>query len=345
MIVSIVYTVALLFLSVTNADVVTEYVDEAVEYKPLQTKHEQIRKKIQDSNCGTLLNSSIVAQLDDLSVVVMGNLEHPTTLIVSMERRVDGFFFTLLEDFCNDANNEIKDLLSHSTLLFLMPTREMEKHNCDEYMNVSTEEANIYKLHKVFRFDFVMMFGTGGVKLRYIQQNNGLAETLMRRYQLLHPSMGLHNTDVCAGYNLLSRRGTNGLLVKQLQWSSLIHDSKDVFVRQLNGLLILIACCYEEINVDFAYSENRKSILETLKLRSTGVHFESADKTLVLNDGGYPAMRVAANINTFIALPEGETHVKVFHAESNKLITEFIVKLNDTNRYERRRIPKHLDLL
>lgn len=58
------------------------------------------------------------------------------------------------------------------------------------------------------------------------------------------------------------------MLVRQIQWTETVRD--DAALRNMDVLLVLVACCYEEPAVDRIYAESRNSIIETLKLRLLG---------------------------------------------------------------------------
>ena len=129
------------------------------------------------------------------------------------------------------------------------------------------------------------------------------------------------------------------MLVRQIHWTDAVQE--DAALRNMDVLLVLVACCYEEPAVDRIYAESRHSLIETLKLRllrlfgyliekfrSTGIYYEAEISTLVINDKGSPYVRVPANRKTFIWLPEGDVGVIIFADDGKRqMITSFNISV------------------
>ena len=57
------------------------------------------------------------------------------------------------------------------------------------------------------------------------------------------------------------------LLIREMKWST-SFTSYSAALSHMNGLLLQVSCCYEELRVSYQYVENRRSLIEMFKERS-----------------------------------------------------------------------------
>ncbi|CAJ0565205.1 unnamed protein product, partial [Mesorhabditis spiculigera] len=114
------------------------------------------------------------------------------------------------------------------------------------------------------------MFGTGGMKVRYINQTSSIAGTIAEKYKSLHNHMG-GKTDICSG--IPSERDT----IKQFSWDDSVEW------RKTDTMLVQTGCCYENGGESKLWAENEPAIVGSLLARTRGmlVHTDARSGSII----------------------------------------------------------------
>ncbi|PAV70441.1 hypothetical protein WR25_18945 [Diploscapter pachys] len=273
-------------------------------------------------------------------LTLIGSMDPPVTLVMSLEKRTNAFLYEFLSDWCMTEDDDIKAILSHSTIVFLYGNERIQHNSCREYTSAQFVEPLLAKLHPYIGFNLVIMLATGGVKVRYFGPRNGWAESLAHTYRQNHLAMGItSSTELCGqpfSYKNKDMFKESELLIREMKWST-SFTSYSAALSHMHGLLLQVSCCYEELRVSYQYVENRRSLIEMFKERTTGIILEAPEAALITHNHG-PILFVDKNTPSFIHLPFGNTILRVYSYSTKFLLTTFDVNLNYTHPFERRRI-------
>lgn len=108
--------------------------------------------------------------------------------------------YKLASQFCMDEKSNVNtklSVLTNSSTIIVVPELAHPQLYCHDYNSVAPLELMLKKfLNRFPSIDYIIMYATGGLKVRYIERS-GHVERLAREYVLQHNSMNLGAADVC----------------------------------------------------------------------------------------------------------------------------------------------------
>ncbi|VDM64554.1 unnamed protein product [Angiostrongylus costaricensis] len=227
---------------------------------------------LEQENCLTR-----IAANTHLNLYRMGNGEPPYTLVMAIEKRTETLVFEMMSKWCGSPQFEgATEIISDSTVIF-MPEIPSTQLTCHDYDTIAPFQALLNEvLNAVPQIDYVVMFGSGGLKVRYINAKANISDRLAKTYQMYHTQMSTGTEDICTGGR------TEGLKTQQkvldfYEWNTAVSwpSAPDV-------LLVQTGCCYEERGSGHLYAENRESIVTMMKERLKGVRLITDDPLFAL---------------------------------------------------------------
>ncbi|CAJ0946672.1 unnamed protein product, partial [Mesorhabditis belari] len=238
----------------------------------------------------------------ELRMTQMGTGLPPYTLVMSLEKKTETLLYEMASSFCDSSSEKIRNILARSTLVFL-PSIPHTQLNCHDYGTLVPFEKLFSNLvHFVPQVDFVMMFGSGGLKVRYINETSGISYRLAEKYRSIHSNMnGI--TDICTG--IPGERET----IKKFAWDDLPWE-------KIDAMLVQTGCCYENGGDGKLWPENEEAIVESLLLRTKGllIHTDAASRDIVSTVDSSGIERKMANGSIFLPLEDGH---HVFRVRKN----------------------------
>ncbi|CAI5437434.1 unnamed protein product [Caenorhabditis angaria] len=287
-----------------------------------------------------LVTDAAVAQLEKnkcvteiggspLRLYQMGSGKAPYTLIASVEKRTEAMVYEMMSTWCNEENKVKNEILHDSTLIFL-PEIPHTQLNCHDYETISPFKPLIDDvLVAVPKIDFTIILSTGGMKVRFINETLGVAQRIAEVYKSGHDSMRGSVSDGCSR----SMRNQQES-IKEFSWNDEVSrmDNSGVEHRtdKIDAVLAQVGCCYENMASGHLYSENRQSLLNSLKERTRGVRIIGGIAGMSVSVDHMHASLPLVNGERFIALPNGEHTVKVRTA-GGQTFTKFTVEISDQN--------------
>ncbi|EYC11208.1 hypothetical protein Y032_0051g2075 [Ancylostoma ceylanicum] len=258
-----------------------------------------------------------------LKLYRMGSGEPPYTLVLAVEKRTETLVYEMMSRWCSSAEEEgVDKILRESTLIF-MPEIPRTQLNCHDYSTIAPFQTLLNDvIHIVPQIDYIVMFGSGGMKVRYIKSKAGVAERLAKVYRAFHTQLSLDEENICAG-GIQSERHVFGAFEWNLTTPWPVAPE---------ALFVQTGCCYEERGSGHLYAENRRSIVAMMTERIKGVRLIGDDPAIELRTAGgglHPIhMTSPTQGATFIGLPNGTHHLQV--EKGGKLVAEFGVTITDS---------------
>lgn len=115
-------------------------------------------------------------------------------------QRTETLVYKLASQFCMDEKSNVNtklSVLTNSSTIIVVPELAHPQLYCHDYNSVAPLELMLKKfLNRFPSIDYIIMYATGGLKVRYIERS-GHVERLAREYVLQHNSMNLGAADVC----------------------------------------------------------------------------------------------------------------------------------------------------
>ncbi|EPB72306.1 hypothetical protein ANCCEY_08589 [Ancylostoma ceylanicum] len=236
------------------------------------------------------------------------------------DQRTETLVYEMMSRWCSSAEEEgVDKILRESTLIF-MPEIPRTQLNCHDYSTIAPFQTLLNDvIHIVPQIDYIVMFGSGGMKVRYIKSKAGVAERLAKVYRAFHTQLSLDEENICAG-GIQSERHVFGAFEWNLTTPWPVAPE---------ALFVQTGCCYEERGSGHLYAENRRSIVAMMTERIKGVRLIGDDPAIELRTAGgglHPIhMTSPTQGATFIGLPNGTHHLQV--EKGGKLVAEFGVTL------------------
>ncbi|KAJ1368142.1 hypothetical protein KIN20_029211 [Parelaphostrongylus tenuis] len=111
----------------------------------------------------------------------MGSGDPPYTLVVAIEKRTETLVYEMMSKWCESPSVEgVEKIISDSTVIF-MPEIPSTQLACHDYDTIAPFQALLNEvLNTVPQIDYVVMFGTGGMKVRYINARANVSERLAK---------------------------------------------------------------------------------------------------------------------------------------------------------------------
>lgn len=256
-----------------------------------------------------------------LKMYRMGSGDPPYTLVVAVEKRTETLVFEMMSRWCGSPGVEgVEDILRDSTLIF-MPEIPFTQLNCHDYDTIVPFQSLLANaLSAVPQIDYAVLFGSGGMKVRYVNGRAALGGRLAQKYKSLHAQMVGNSEDICP-------RGIPGQnqVLGEFQWNKTFP-----WPTAPDALLVQTGCCYEERGSGHLYAENRDSVVAAMKERLKGVRLVGDDPSLAVrtSDGfTHPLQMTTVNYGaTFVGLAVGLHHLQVlkdgkFYAKLDVQIT------------------------
>ncbi|XGW23109.1 hypothetical protein V3C99_005393 [Haemonchus contortus] len=272
-----------------------------------------------------------------LNLYRMGSGEPPYTLIMAVEKRTETLVYEMMSKWCDTPGAEgVQDIIRESTLIF-MPEIPFTQLACHDYDTITPFQPLIEHAWKELpQIDYVVLFGSGGLKVRYIKANASVADRLAKTYKLFHPQMSTALEDICP-----KGIANQAQVLGAFEWNKTIPSSK-----ALDALLVQTGCCYEERGSGHLYAENRESIVAMMSERLKGVRLVGDDASLALRveAGELHPLKMSSNNYgaVFIGLPNGTHHVQVM--KDGKLYAQFKVEITSLNPLVEKWIELHHSL-
>uniref|UniRef100_A0A158PAH9 Peptidase_M14 domain-containing protein n=1 Tax=Angiostrongylus cantonensis TaxID=6313 RepID=A0A158PAH9_ANGCA len=273
---------------------------------------------LEQENCLTRIAANA-----HLNLYRMGNGEPPYTLVMAIEKRTETLVFEMMSKWCGSPQFEgVTEIISESTVIF-MPEIPSTQLACHDYDTIAPFQALLNEvLNAVPQIDYVVMFGSGGLKVRYINAKANISDRLAKTYQMYHTQMSTGTEDICTGGRTEGMK-TQKKVLDFFEWNTVVSwpSAPDV-------LLVQTGCCYEERGSGHLYAENRESIVTMMKERLKGVRLLTDDPSFALRSsvGSVHSVHMTSSIfgSAFIGLPNGVHRIQVMKGE--KLYTEFNVQ-------------------
>uniref|UniRef100_A0A914L0K0 Peptidase M14 carboxypeptidase A domain-containing protein n=1 Tax=Meloidogyne incognita TaxID=6306 RepID=A0A914L0K0_MELIC len=265
----------------------------------------------QSSSC-----SAKLIEMDGLKLRSLGSHNGPHTLILSVEMKTEALVYHLGARLCgqgpvegltttptiiDEEMRQVQRILEYSTIV-LAPDIPHTQLNCHDYFTISPFISLITQIiNLVPEIDFVIVLGTGGIKIRFIDvrrpgndlgmTNNGTLimsqppsaeldendqiklpdlpkgnwtstpQALAQLYIDGHEQMRQNKRDMCA-----TNRPSTPVL-DEFHWSA----GRDKWTSAPDALLVQVGCCYEGQGISHLFEENRRSLFSILERRLQGV--------------------------------------------------------------------------
>ncbi|KAK5965607.1 CarboxyPeptidase D family [Trichostrongylus colubriformis] len=269
-----------------------------------------------------------------LKLYRMGSGEPPYTLIMAVEKRTETLVYEMMSKWCDTPGAEgVQQILRKSTIFF-MPEIPFTQLACHDYSTIAPFQPLLeHILKELPHIDYVVLFGSGGIKVRYIKASAGVADRLAKTYKLFHMQMSNADEDICP-----RNAPDQSHVIGEFEWNKTIPLS-----RSPDALLVQTGCCYEAGGSGHLYTENRESIVAMMNERLKGVRLIGDDVSLALRtDTGYdhPLEMSSKDYGAaFVGLPNGTHHVQVL--KDGKLYAEFSVQITSTTPLVEKWIALH----
>ncbi|KJH42997.1 zinc carboxypeptidase [Dictyocaulus viviparus] len=251
-----------------------------------------------------------------------------------IKQHTEGLIFEMMSKWCESPANEgVEEVLQESTIIF-MPETPYSQLACHDYDTIVPFQTLLNDVLKDLpQIDYVVMFGSGGLKIRYINAKANIAERLAKVYQMSHNRMHNGVEDVCSG-GILSQRH----VLDSFEWGAGIRwqEAPDL-------LLVQIKCCNEEHALGHLYAENRDSLVSMMNERMKGVRLIADDPSFAIRPplGNHHHVFMTSHTygSTFVGLPNGVHHLQVFL--SNRPFAEFQVEITNSYPFVEKWITLH----
>ncbi|CAD6190947.1 unnamed protein product [Caenorhabditis auriculariae] len=256
-----------------------------------------------------------------LRLLKMGSGKPPYTLVAAIEKRTEALVYEMMTRWCESPSNEgVEKVLKESTLI-LMPEIPHTQLNCHDYNTISPFKKLLNDvIQAVPQIDFVLLFGTGGLKVRYINETLGVADRMAVAFKAAHGSMQNADTDACSRSMPNERES-----IRPFTW----NDTKSALVENFSSpdaLLAQIGCCYENLATGQLFEENRHGIRRAFEERIRGVRIIVDDEPLTYEvNGGVRSTEFKGP--RFINLPNGLHHVVLYQKDT--IFSKFDVQISD----------------
>ncbi|VDL77063.1 unnamed protein product [Nippostrongylus brasiliensis] len=253
--------------------------------------------------------TSVPTENNLLKMYRMGSGEPPYTFVAAIEKKTETLVYEMMSRWCDSPEqNGVEEILRHSTIIFMpeIPYTQLACHDYDTIVPFQALLMNVLKI--VPQIDYAVLFGSGGIKVRYIKARGNVGDRVAQAYRKFHQQM-VGSEDICPR-DMPSQKG----VVDEFHWNDTVQWSAP------DALLVQTGCCYEERGSGHLYMENRDSI---------GIRLVGDDRSLALRTAAgtaRPIEMVSANYGSaFVALPNGMHHIQV--TKDGKLYAEFNVQL------------------
>ncbi|VDK69815.1 unnamed protein product [Litomosoides sigmodontis] len=205
---------------------------------------------IAKKNCASIINIGL------MKAIVFGSGGMPHTLVMAVEQKTSSMVHEFAADLCAESlrNQTVRELLNTSTLI-LIPNIPYKQPYCHDYTSEVRFKPFIEQVLRIYPLiDYVILLGTGGVKVRYSDISGlGRAKALAFNYVSLHSLMGASGSEMCNRGDFIPQS-----VVSELNWLA------DKWQKMPDILLVQTACCYEESGTGHLYTENKASLISTL---------------------------------------------------------------------------------
>ncbi|WKX89640.1 hypothetical protein Q1695_008916 [Nippostrongylus brasiliensis] len=262
--------------------------------------------------------TSVPTENNLLKMYRMGSGEPPYTFVAAIEKKTETLVYEMMSRWCDSPEqNGVEEILRHSTIIFMpeIPYTQLACHDYDTIVPFQALLMNVLKI--VPQIDYAVLFGSGGIKVRYIKARGNVGDRVAQAYRKFHQQM-VGSEDICPR-DMPSQKG----VVDEFHWNDTVQWSAP------DALLVQTGCCYEERGSGHLYMENRDSIVAMMKERMKGIRLVGDDRSLALRTAAgtaRPIEMVSANYGSaFVALPNGMHHIQV--TKDGKLYAEFNVQL------------------
>ncbi|KAK6727115.1 hypothetical protein RB195_005049 [Necator americanus] len=267
----------------------------------------------------------------------MGSGKPPYTLILAVEKRTETLVYEMMSKWCTSAETEgVEKILRESTLVFV-PEIPHTQLNCHDYATIAPFQALVNDIiHIVPQIDYIVMFGSGGMKVRYIKARAGVAERSAKVYRLSHTQLALGEENICTG----------GIQTEKHVFGAFEWNLTTTWPLAPDALFVQTGCCYEERGSGHLYAENRRSIVAMMNERIKGVRLIGDDSSLTIRGASgdvHPIQMTSPTQGaTFIGLANGTHFVRV--EKGGKPYVEFSIKITDSNPLTEKWVLLHRSL-
>ncbi|CAI4220778.1 unnamed protein product, partial [Auanema sp. JU1783] len=254
-----------------------------------------------------------------LKLFQMGSGKPPFTLVVALEKKTETLVYEMMSRWCENTTLEgVQTILKESTLI-MMPELPVTQFNCHDYGTIAPFQQVLSDILKyVPQVDYMLLFATGGLKLRYTNETGGFGDELASIYKSVHPFLQDALTDTCNGGMPQERDA-----IRRIAWSEGSSPLPTVDWSKPDSLLVQAACC-PETGVGHHYEENRKSIISVMNERLHGLRVTTDDTSLVIlrEDGKMHPLRFE---EVFIPLSNGSHKLTVLR--NGQIVDKFSVQI------------------
>ncbi|KAI6239801.1 Carboxypeptidase D [Aphelenchoides fujianensis] len=269
----------------------------------------------------------------DLKLYAMGVHQGPHTLVMAIEQNTEALVFQLGSELCDQTLNarmsaeaaQVNRIVRGSTVV-LLPHIPHTQLVCHDYPTVAPfVNLTAHVLQLVPEIDFVVLVGSGGLKVRYVDARPGrvgemrgasIVRELAHLYVENHDMMKQNEQDTCA-----NDHNPGPVLSPLASWAAGVPVEAGVRWPQLDGgapaapdlVLVQAACCYQLRGVQHLYKENRRSLIDLLDKRLEGVSgwiydangkpLANATLTVNLRGSDKNVMRASGLSNGFFHVP------------------------------------------
>uniref|UniRef100_A0AC35UBE8 Peptidase_M14 domain-containing protein n=1 Tax=Rhabditophanes sp. KR3021 TaxID=114890 RepID=A0AC35UBE8_9BILA len=210
-------------------------------------------------------NTHITLTQDNVKLIKIGKgTSGPKTLIMSIEAKTEHMLYQMMSYLCEvnsfDNDRRVERFLTYSEII-VVPQIPRTQLNCHDYDQVYGFEGLITEIMKLYPgIDQVILMGSGGLKVRYIDGTHTLSSlTLAQTYTKNHQHMNNSKIEICAKES----KQTN--VIDKFEWGT--HWTQ----KNVDLLLVQGACCYEDRGTGFLLDENKDALFEVLETRLQGI--------------------------------------------------------------------------
>ncbi|CAJ0946623.1 unnamed protein product, partial [Mesorhabditis belari] len=205
-----------------------------------------------------------------LSRVKRGNAPK-RALILSISEKTNTLVYEMLAEWCQEGNSREKATILENFSIYFLPSLPKPISLCYDYRGTEGFQEVIEKIvEEIGEFDLVLIFSTGGIKIRYISAASENAskdiEKLAKIYMNHHGEMGNETgIEMCTN----PKHAFSPEVLKEFKWK----ENENLHLS--SSLLIQISCCYEDGFGGKGYQENREAIQAVLREMSKSLQLTS----------------------------------------------------------------------
>ncbi|CAB3408487.1 unnamed protein product [Caenorhabditis bovis] len=275
-----------------------------------------------------LENHNCIKEVDTngLRIYEMGSGKAPYTFIMSSEKRTEAMIYEMMSMWCDSSKEHVQTILAESTIVFL-PEIPKAPLFCHDYDTISPYKDLIDMVLEVIpQIDFAILVGTGGMKVRYINDTLGVAQTIAEAYRSRHDLMKSATTNACP-----RSMPNEEAAIKAFSWNdaaSRMATKTSYLSDNIDALLVQIGCCYENMASGHLYSENKHSIKNALNERIRGVRIVGGRLGMSVSIDHQHKRLSLINGERFIPLTNGVHQVSI-RTPDGQVFTKFDVEISD----------------